>query len=83
MNRTSIPVQFEHKGLAYNGWATPSEQLYDDGEPKSYHVVLNMVMFGNLSLNLGKWLSDQQRPPELVVEVGKTLDHHLLPMFSA
>jgi hypothetical protein len=83
MNRNTIPVQFEHKGLAYDGWATPSEQQHEDGEPKSYHVVLNMVMFGDLSLNHGKWLSDQQRPHELVVEVGKLLDHHLQPMYTA
>lgn len=75
MAKEIIPIEFNGQGIEYKGWATPSEQLYDDGYPRSYHVVLNKVHFGNLSLDRGKWIADEPRPRELVVAVGACLDN--------
>jgi hypothetical protein len=75
MAKEIIPIQFNGQGIEYKGWATPSDQRYDDGYPRSYHVVLNKVYFGNLSLDRGKWIADEPRPRELVVAVGACLDH--------
>jgi len=76
MEKHSIPVQFSHEGIHYEGWATPSDRHKDDGLAKNYHVVLNMVFFGNLSFDKGKWLIDEQRPHELVEAVGRFLHQH-------
>jgi len=40
----------------------PSDKLNDKGMPVSFHVVLNEVSFGNLSLSGGKWIIDEDRP---------------------
>jgi hypothetical protein len=65
-------------GKEYKGWATPSDKNKEDGSPKSFHVVLNDVMFGNISHSSEKtWTVDEQRPQELVEAVGKYLEKHL------
>jgi hypothetical protein len=75
MTKEIIPIQFNGHGIEYKGWATPSDQQHDDGHPTSYHVVLNKVFFGNLSLDRGKWVADEPRPRDLVVAVGACLDN--------
>lgn len=82
MSKEIIPIQFNGQGIEYKGWATPSDLKYDDGYPRSYHVVLNKVFFGNLSLDRGKWIADEPRPRELVVAVGACLDHVYSPVLS-
>src|SRR6185312_1742070 len=76
MAKEIIPIQFNGQGgIEYKGWATPSDQRHDDGYPRSYHVVLNQVYFGNLSLDRGKWIADEPRPRDLIVAVGACLDN--------
>ena len=82
MAKEIIPIQFNGQGIEYKGWATPSDQRYEDGYPRSYHVVLNRVYFGNLSLDRGKWIADEPRPRELVAAVGACLDHVYSPFPS-
>jgi len=74
MEKTSFSLEFNAEGIHYTGWATPSDHRHDDGQPSSYHVVLNQVFFGNVSRNKGKWLVDEQRPYELTAAVGECLD---------
>lgn len=81
MKKTSLPLEFDCKGIHYAGWVTPSDHHYEDGQPVSYHVVLNKVFFGNLSRNKGKWLVDEQRPHELTAELGECLDKVLQGQF--
>jgi len=74
MEKTSLPLEFDCEGIHYTGWATPSDHLHEDGQPASYHVVLNQVFFGNLSRNKGKWIADEQRPEGLTRAAGECLD---------
>ena len=48
MEKTSLLFAFNHEGIDYHGWATPSEQVHEDGHPVSYGVVLNQRFFGNI-----------------------------------
>lgn len=75
MQDTSFNIVFTHNNIIYKGWATPSEHTKKDGEPKSYHVVLNGVMFGNVSVNDSHWAVDEDRPEDLTAEVGKSIEH--------
>jgi hypothetical protein len=77
MEKTSLPIEFESGGIAYSGWATPSDKSHSDGLAKSYHVVLNGVFFGNMSRDHQNWLVDEQRPHDLTHAVGKCLDKTL------
>jgi hypothetical protein len=49
MEKTSLTIALEYDGQSYEGWATPSDKRHADGYAKSYHVVLNGVIFGDLS----------------------------------
>lgn len=73
MEKISIPLEFEYEYIHYKGWATPSDKRHPDGKPASYHVVLNGVFFGNLSLNEGKWNIDEQRPDDLFLNTAECL----------
>jgi len=73
MEKTSIPLEFEYEHIHYKGWATPSDKHHPDGKPSSYHVVLNGVFFGNLSLNGGRWNIDEQRPDDLFLATAECL----------
>ncbi|MBS1665211.1 MAG: hypothetical protein JST68_29465 [Bacteroidetes bacterium] len=75
MEKTSLPIQLEQGGQQYTGWATPSDDRHPDGYPKSYHVVLNEVFFGDLSHNQGKWLISEPRPHDLVAAVGAAITY--------
>lgn len=74
-----IDISFTANGLDYKGWATPSEKNKKDGSPKSFHVVLNDIMFGNVSQSDDKsWTVDEQRPQHLVDTVGEILQKHIV-----
>ena len=70
MEDKTINIELTWDGLHYKGWATPSEHKNDNGKPRSFHVVLNDTMFGNLSWNKEKWTADEQRPEGMVEAVG-------------
>ena len=70
MNDKTFNIALDYEGIHYEGWVTPSDKEGADGKPKSFHVVLNETMFGNLSSSDGTWTVDEQRPEGLVKEVG-------------
>jgi hypothetical protein len=74
MEKTSVNLEFDCKGVHYKGWATPSDRHHQDGQPASYGVVLNQVHFGNMSRSNGKWVLDEGRSPELIECVGQCLE---------
>ncbi len=53
-------IEFNHDGIHYDGIVMLSEKVREDGTPKSFHVVLNNVLFGNVHHNNGKWTVDEQ-----------------------
>jgi len=79
MNEEYFNIQFDHDSIHYDGVVTPSEKLREDGTPKSFHVVLNNVLFGNVHYNNSKWAVDEQRPDELTEMVGKQIEHRYNP----
>lgn len=76
-------IQFDHDGVHYDGIVTPSDKLRADGTPKSFHVVLNNVFFGNLNFHQSKWNADEQRPQALVEMVGRRIESHYQPKKTA
>ena len=66
-------IEFQSGGRSYKGWVNPSDKLSDTGLPASFHVVLNNVFFGNLSLSAGKWNVDEDRPDALVDAAGREI----------
>lgn len=74
MNVQFFSVSFTHDGIHYQGRITPSEHRHADGTPKSYHVILNEVLFGNLSLDGSVWAVDERRPQDLVEVVGEQIE---------
>jgi hypothetical protein len=79
MNEEFFNIQFEHDGIHYDGLVTPSQKLREDGTPRSFHVVLNNVLFGNVHYNNSKWAVDEQRPDELIEIVGKEIEKYYSP----
>lgn len=75
MQDTSFNIVFTHNNVIYKGWATPSEHTRKDGSPKSFHVVLNGVMFGNVSVDHNHWTVDEERPEDLTYAVGKSIEN--------
>jgi hypothetical protein len=73
MNKTTFDIAFDYEGVHYTGWATPADHVQADGQPASYHVVLNDTFFGNVSYHDDHWMVDQQRPAGLVAEVGRII----------
>lgn len=73
MNREPIDIQLDFNNIHYVGWAIPSEKEYEDGWPKSFHVVLNETFFGNVSMDNGKWLVDEERPEGMAEAVGAAI----------
>ena len=78
MISTSIPIQFNHQGINYAGWATPSAERHEDGYPKHYAMVLNGSFFGNFRCYRGRWIVDQWKPYELVVAAGERLGEWII-----
>lgn len=70
MNQETFDISLEHDGIAYQGWVTPSNETQPNGIPRSFHVILNETMFGNVSKSGDKWVVDQQRPDAMVEKVG-------------
>ena len=77
MEKKSVDLEFDCKGIHYKGSATPSDRSHDDGLPASYTIVLNQVFFGDISRDRGKWVLDERRSPELIVTVGECIDQAL------
>jgi hypothetical protein len=69
----TFDIQLHHNGTGYKGWVIPSDKKNESGSPKSYHVVLNDVFFGNLTLHNNAWEADTQRERSLVQAVGKQI----------
>jgi hypothetical protein len=72
-------IQFEHDGIHYDGMVRPSDKVREDGTPRSFHVILNNVLFGNVHYDHSKWLVDEQRPDELTEIVGKQIEQYFNP----
>lgn len=70
-NEKTFNIALDYEGIHYQGWITPSDKIGEDGMPRSFHVVLNETMFGNLSRSGDTWTVDEQRPDGLVQEVGR------------
>ena len=67
-------ISFEVDGQPYKGWVNPSDTVNEKGLPASYHVVLNDVSFGHLSLDKCKWTVNEDRPALLVEATGKAIE---------
>lgn len=76
LEKSTFDISFQHEGKSYSGWATPSPKKDEEGETKSYHVVLNEVFFGNLSFNNDQWEADTQRENGLIQATGKQIEKH-------
>ena len=82
MEDNSIDIELDHENMHYKGWVMPSDKKNKEGLPASYHVVLNQVLFGNLSRNQDKWSVDDWRPHELVQAVGKCIEEKVIPVIT-
>jgi hypothetical protein len=67
-------IAFESSGRQYKGSVNPSDKMNDDGQPSSFHVVLQDTSFGYLSLQNCKWTVNEQRPAELIEAIGKEIE---------
>jgi hypothetical protein len=67
-------IAFENDGRQYKGWVDPSDKMNDEGQPASFHVVLQDTSFGYLSLHDCKWIVNEQRPAELVEAIGREIE---------
>jgi hypothetical protein len=76
MSEEFFNIQFDHDNIHYEGIITPAQKLREDGTPRSFHVVLNNVLFGNVHYNNSRWAVDEQRPEELVDIVGKEIEKY-------
>ena len=79
MSEEFFNIEFDHDNIHYNGMITPSEKIREDGTPRSFHVVLNNVLFGNVHYNNSKWAVDEQRPDTLTEIVGKQIEQYYHP----
>ena len=79
MSEEYFKIQFEHDNIHYEGIVTPSQKVREDGTPKSFHVVLNNVLFGNVHYNNSKWSVDEQRPDTLTEIVGQQIQQYYQP----
>lgn len=77
MNDKTFDISLAYDGIQYQGWVTPSAEHHADGMPRSFHVVLNETMFGNLSKSGDNWVIDQQRPAAMVEQVGKLIQSQI------
>jgi len=76
MRNKIFDISFEIDGIKYSGWVNPSGQVDSNGKPASFHVVLNGVSFGYLSVNECKWQVDEDRPASLVNAVSQQIEKH-------
>jgi hypothetical protein len=77
MNKGDVfDISFESGGKKYSGWVNPSGKLDAHGKSSSFHVILNNILFGNLSLNKCHWTISESRPHSLVEKVGMEIEKH-------
>jgi hypothetical protein len=76
MEKNIFDISFKNEGKQYSGFVNPSDKLGKDGKPVSFHVVLNGVSFGHVSLNNCKWTINEDRPSSLVEAVGEEIEKH-------
>jgi hypothetical protein len=76
MTEDFFPVSFNYHGVAYEGRVSPG-RTDEQGNPSSFHVVLNNVFFGYMSKTDRHWQVSEQRPAELAEMVGFCIDNHL------
>jgi hypothetical protein len=76
MGEDVFDISIESDGKNYPGWVNPSGKPDEHGKPSSFHVVLNNVMFGNLSLDKCHWTISESRPHALVEKVGIEIEKH-------
>ena len=70
-------ISFSEDGKTYTGWVHPSDKKNAAGLSVSYHVVLNGVFFGDLSLNESHWSINENRPASLVKATGAAISRAL------
>jgi len=78
MEDNIFDVEFESGGKKYTGWVNPADKIGSNGLPNSFHVVLNDVSFGHLSFNNATWTVNEERPAELVQQVGAAIEKWLI-----
>jgi hypothetical protein len=76
MEEKIFNISFESVEKKYTGWVNPSERLDHDGNPVSFHVVLNNIFFGELSLSHCRWNINESRPHQLVEAAGKEIEKY-------
>jgi hypothetical protein len=76
MEDNIFDISFENDGKKYTGWVNPSDKLDKKGKPVSFHVVLDNVSFGYLSINNCKWTINEDRPSSLIEAVGHEIEKH-------
>jgi hypothetical protein len=76
MEDNIFDIGFSCNGLSYKGWVNPSDKLNSEGKPVSFHVVLNDTSFGYLSYQGAKWRVNEERPLELVEQVGQQIENY-------
>ena len=69
-------ISFQCDDRQYKGWVNPSERMDKNGKPTSFHVVLEGVFFGDLSVNNCKWAINEDRPDSLIEAVGREIEKH-------
>ncbi|MEJ0103641.1 MAG: hypothetical protein WDO19_14285 [Bacteroidota bacterium] len=76
MEEDIFDIEFSDNGQLYKGWVNPSDKLGKDGQPVSFHVVLNNVSFGYLSFHNCVWTINEDRPAGLVQKAGEEIEKH-------
>ena len=74
MEENIFDISFDVEGKKYAGWVNPSRKTDDKGKPVSFHVVLDGVSFGHLSINNCKWIINEERPSSLTEAVGHEIE---------
>ena len=69
-------ISFHCDDRQYKGWVNPSEKTDKNGRPTSFHVVLEGVYFGNLSINNCKWAISEDRPDFMTEAVGHEIEKY-------
>lgn len=75
-------ITLDFNGTHYAGWAIPADRKHDNGWPKSFHVVLNEVFFGNVSRSEDQWIVDEPRPDGMAEAVGAAIQSKYTPESS-
>ena len=76
MEDAIFDISFRFEGKQYTGWVNPSEKLNADGNPVSFHVVLNDTSLGYLSFKDCQWIINEERPAGIVAAAGQEIEKH-------